>query len=235
MVVSYSNIFLSVFEQHLLHDYEQIYKRKPALWLRFIDDIFLVWIGDKASLETFLKYCNDYNKSRDMSSNIKFSHSYSLSTVNFFDVKVTNEKDGSLTTSFFSKSSAAFQYLSVKSNHPPNTIKALPKSQFICICRICSSTTDRWKHETEFIKFFTKRGYKPVNLNKLATEVSRMNRNEILCYNARNKSERIHVITWHQQFQGIPKVIHSAYKAVVKSTQVFRILLKGPPIVSYRR
>ena len=48
MAVSYANIFMSEFEQRLLHDYEQGYKRKPALWLRFIDDIFLVWIGDEA-------------------------------------------------------------------------------------------------------------------------------------------------------------------------------------------
>ena len=62
MAVSYANIFMSEFKQRLLHDYEQGYNRKPALWLRFIDDIFLVWIGDEASLKSFLKYCNEYSK-----------------------------------------------------------------------------------------------------------------------------------------------------------------------------
>ena len=89
MAVSCANIFLSEFEQRLLHDYEQRYKRKPALWLKFIGDIILVWIGDKASLKSFLKYCNEYGKSRDMLSNIKFLYSYTLSTVSFLDVKVT--------------------------------------------------------------------------------------------------------------------------------------------------
>ena len=126
MAVSYANIFMSEFEQHFSQNYEQRYKHKPALWLRFIDDIFLVWIGDEASLKSFLKYCNEYSKSRDMSSNIKFSYSYSLSVVSFLDLKVTIEKDGSLATSVFSKPSATFQYLSAKSNHPPHSIKALP-------------------------------------------------------------------------------------------------------------
>ena len=67
MAVSYANIFMSEFEQCLLQDYEQRYKHKPALWLRFIDDIFLVWIGDEASLKSFLKYYNKYSKSRDIS------------------------------------------------------------------------------------------------------------------------------------------------------------------------
>ena len=40
VVVSYANIFMSEYEQCLLHDYEQRYKHKSALWLRFID-IFL--------------------------------------------------------------------------------------------------------------------------------------------------------------------------------------------------
>ena len=45
--VSYANIFTSEFE-YLLHDYEQRYKHKQALGLRFIDDLSLVWIGDEA-------------------------------------------------------------------------------------------------------------------------------------------------------------------------------------------
>ena len=129
VTVSYANIFMSEFEQRLLQDYEQRYKHEPALWLRFIDNIFLVWNGDEASLKSFLKYCNEYSKSRDMSSNIKFSYSYSPSTVSFLDLRVTIEKDGSLTTSLFSKPSATFQYLSAKSNHPPHTIKAIFRSR----------------------------------------------------------------------------------------------------------
>ena len=79
MAVSYANIFMSEFEQCLVQDYEQRYKHKPVLRLRFIDDTFLVWIGNETSLKSFLKYCNECSKSRDMSSNIKFSYSYSVS------------------------------------------------------------------------------------------------------------------------------------------------------------
>ena len=125
-----------------------------------------------------------------MSSNIKFSYSYYLSTVSLLDVKVTIEIDGSLTTSLISKPSATFQY-SILNQTILHTIKALPKSHFSYICRICSSTTDYWKHATKFIQFFTKRGYKPANLNKLAPQVSKMDRNDLLCYNTINKYECI--------------------------------------------
>ena len=64
-----------------------------------------------------------------------------------------------------------------------------------------------------------------------------MDINDILCcYNTRNKFERIpFVITWHQQLQGIPKVIYSAYKAVVKKCPGFQSTFKEPPIVAFRR
>ena len=58
-------------------------------------------IGDESSLQSFLKCCNKYSKSRNMSSKIKFSKPYSLWTLSFLDTKVTIEKDGSLTTSLF--------------------------------------------------------------------------------------------------------------------------------------
>ena len=50
-----------------------------------------------------------------------------------------------------------------------------------------------------------------------------MDRNDLLCYNTRNKSKRTpFVITWHQQLQGIPKVTHCAYKAVIKKYPGFQ-------------
>ena len=63
-----------------------------------------------------------------------------------------------------------------------------------------------------------------------------MDRNDILCFDTRNKSERIpFVITWHQQLQGIPKVIHSAYKAVIKKYPDFQNTFKESLIVVYRK
>ena len=42
MAVSYPNIFMPEFKQHLSLDFEQRYKCKPALYLRFIENICLV-------------------------------------------------------------------------------------------------------------------------------------------------------------------------------------------------
>ena len=63
-----------------------------------------------------------------------------------------------------------------------------------------------------------------------------MDRNDLLCYNNRNKSERISfVITWHQKLQGIPELIHSAYKAVIKEYPSFQNTFKEPTVAAYLR
>ena len=40
MAVNFANIFMSKFEEETLNEFQSIYGLRPALWLRFIDDIF---------------------------------------------------------------------------------------------------------------------------------------------------------------------------------------------------
>ena len=41
MAVNFANIFMSKFEEKMLNEFESIYVLRSALWLRFIDDIFV--------------------------------------------------------------------------------------------------------------------------------------------------------------------------------------------------
>ena len=115
-----------------------------------------------------------------MQSTIKFTYSYSTLTVNFLDVTVKVEKNDTLTTTLFGKPTAPYQYLHAKSSHPFHTTKALPKSQFVRIHRICIFTSEYWKHANAFVNFFMKRGYERPALLKIATEISKINRKTLL-------------------------------------------------------
>ena len=197
MVVSYANIFMSVFELNMFLEYQNKYNCKPTCWLRFID-IFFIWTGNEKSLKHLLNFCNNYSKNEGMQSTIKFTQSYSTLTVNFLDVTVKVEKNGTLSTTLFAKPTASYQYLHAKSSHPFHTMKALPKSQFVRIRRICTLTSDYWKHANIFINFFMKRGYKKPALLKIATEIYQIDRRTLLEYKHREKPERTPlVLTWH--------------------------------------
>ena len=65
-----------------------------------------------------------------------------INTVNFLDVTVKVEKNGTLSVPLFAKPTASYQHLHAKSSHPFPTMKALPKSQFVRIRRICTFTSD---------------------------------------------------------------------------------------------
>ena len=129
-----------------------------------------------------------------MQSTIKFTYSYSTLTVNFLDVTVKVEKNGTLSTTLFATLTASYQYLHAKSSHPFHTRKALSKSQFFRIRRICIFISDYWKHANIFINIFMKRGYKKPALLKIATEISKIDRRTLLEYKHREKPERIPLV-----------------------------------------
>ena len=55
MTPNYANLFRKNFGQNLLHDYSQKTGLSPLVWFRFIDDIFLIWTGNKDSLNDIFK------------------------------------------------------------------------------------------------------------------------------------------------------------------------------------
>ena len=73
---SYSNIFMANFEAK--HIYQYI-KEMSLLYLRYIDDIFMIWKGTKAELITFMKKLNEKYKT------IKFDFQISPKKIAFLN------------------------------------------------------------------------------------------------------------------------------------------------------
>ena len=90
---SYANIFMSIFEEHL----QGLSSTKPAVWLRFIDDIFLVWTEGPQKFLDFMQLINAQHP------NIKFTFDYSQSSVHFLDVTIFKDLNGPISTDLFVK------------------------------------------------------------------------------------------------------------------------------------
>ena len=71
---SYANIFMGWFEE-LLTNLSDFY-------LRFMDDIFLIWNGTKTEFDNFLKKVNECHPS------IKFEYEMFKTEISFFDTTV---------------------------------------------------------------------------------------------------------------------------------------------------
>ena len=89
MVPIYVILFMDNFEQNLLHDYSQKTGLSPLVWFRFIDDIFFIWTGNKDSLDHFISFTQNYSKSKNMKSKIKFEIHHSSNEVHFLDVTIS--------------------------------------------------------------------------------------------------------------------------------------------------
>ena len=58
MAPRYANVFMRVLEDRMTDSYAY----KPLVYLRYIDDIFMIWTEGEENLNGFLFHCNEINK-----------------------------------------------------------------------------------------------------------------------------------------------------------------------------
>ena len=107
-------------------------KRKPMVCLRFVGDVFGLFVGGWEELKDFENVANSIHLW------IKVEMQTSKPSINFLDVCIT--KNGHrLNTTIFCKPTDRHMYLYEKSNHPNTTKNAIPFGLGIRAKRICST------------------------------------------------------------------------------------------------
>ena len=129
MATSYANLFLGFFEGNALKNAPF----QPHTWLRYIDDIFMIWTEGLDNLKISIDYLNNIH------STIKFISSHSSTNIPFLDVNVSLTNDGNISTDLYTKPTDKHQHLLYSSCHPLHTKKAVPFSLVLRLRRICSS------------------------------------------------------------------------------------------------
>ena len=96
------------------------YGNKLLLFLRFIDDIVGIWVGNPldASWDDFKKEVNNFGI-------LEWEFEEPSKKVNFLDLTISIENDTRITTKTFQKAMNLYQYLSPMSNHPPGMMKGI--------------------------------------------------------------------------------------------------------------
>ena len=112
---NFANVYMGRFEDTFVYRTE--WYHYIIGWVRFIDDIFLIWKGDESSLTTFINSLNG------VESSIKFTHEKSYKSVNFLDTKVIKDVQGNISTDIFQKPTDTHPYLHWTSAHSPHLRK----------------------------------------------------------------------------------------------------------------
>ncbi|XP_033118412.1 uncharacterized protein LOC117118036 [Anneissia japonica] len=111
-----ANIFLEEFEQLALLSAT----KQPKLWLRYVDDTFIIWQHSKVYLDGFPDHLNSQHKS--IMCTMEEEHNRSLP---FLDVLVTRQDAGTLSHAVYRKPTHTDRYLNKRSFHHPSTKKGV--------------------------------------------------------------------------------------------------------------
>ena len=133
---------------------------QPHTWLRYIDDIFMIWTEGLDNLKTFIDYLNNIH------STIKFTSSHSSINIPFLDVSVSLTNDGSISTDLYTKPTDKHQHLLYSSCHPLHTKRAIPFSLALRLRRICSTDATFHTRSAQLTTYLLKRGYNRNFVNK---------------------------------------------------------------------
>ena len=116
------------FEETFIYPYIQ---NLCILYLRYIDDLFLIWTGTKEQFKDFVTNLNSQHAS------IKFSYQISDKSIDFLDTTVYI-KNRRLHSTIFTKPTDKQNYLHYKSEHPLPLKNNIPFGQILRIKRIFS-------------------------------------------------------------------------------------------------
>ena len=117
VALSYAVNFMGAFERKHIYTYHL----QPLLYLRYIDDIFIIWQHGETELKTFIEHMNT------CSEHIKFTTEMSTEKIAFLDTLVHLE-GRSIKTDLYTKPTDSHNYLYYDSAHPQRCKDSIPYS-----------------------------------------------------------------------------------------------------------
>eukprot|EP00061_Rhincodon_typus_P007235 g28740.t1 len=125
---SYACLFIGYMEQSLFRCYTDTI---PHLFLRYIEDCIGAALCSHEELEQFINFTNNFHP------NLKFTWTFSNTSLSFLDLFVSISGDRLETDGYF-KPTNSHSYLDYTSSHPSSCKNAIAYSQFLHLHHVCS-------------------------------------------------------------------------------------------------
>jgi len=215
------------FEEEFVYTYHL----QPLLYLRYIDDIFMLWQHGLDELCVFTEYLNTRVNT------IKFTKEYSPTEVSFLDVMV-KIIDGKLETDLYSKPTDSHDYLLYSSAHPQRCKDSIPYSQFLRIRRLCSRIMDFETHVFLLSEHFLRRQYPEDLILDAAVLARRLDRGTLLEQERKNNNQEnkdvFLITTFHPNDNSLREIVKKNWDILGQSAHT-EYLFKKKLVVGYRR
>ena len=143
---NYANLFMNRFETKALSNWPL----KPLIWLRFIDDIFMIWIHGEDNLTELIFYINGIHP------RIEFTHESSSTQIDFLETTVKINESREIYTTLYEKPTDTHLYLHYSSSHHTPSKTKGPYGQFLRLGRICTYDIDFEQNSEKLIQITLK-------------------------------------------------------------------------------
>ena len=173
---SYANIFMGMLEERYIYP---LIEKISNFYLRFIDDIFLIWTGTTDQLMKFKQQINEVPPPPPPPS-IKFDFNFSNKEINFLDTVVYKTQSGKLETKLYRKESDRLAYLHRKSEHSESLKRSIPFSQALRLRRICSTNNEFQDSCDKLRNKLIEIGYKQQEINEGIERTKTLDRKKLL-------------------------------------------------------
>ena len=222
---NYANLFMDRFETKALEKWHL----KPLLWLRFIDDIFMIWTHGRDELNKFINYLNSIHPKIKFTSEINDTH------VNFLDTTVKVDADRSIYTTLYEKPTDTHLYLHYQSAHHKPCHQKGPFGQFLRIRRICTKNKDFIDNGMKMIEHYMKRGYPFKTLKKHMLRASRYTQDDLLEVKTKEVTTTpVMTTTFNPQNPDIKGFIHDNWNIIQHSNDCSSTF-PDKPIIGFKR
>ena len=126
-----ANLFMTHFEKLTMDSALSGGLRIPSMWVRYVDDILLVWPHSDEELDSFISFINGLRDSICFTKEMEVNN-----RISFLDVCILRGTTG-FTFSVFRKNTHTDRYLHRESSHPRSVFKGLVRSlsnraQLVC-------------------------------------------------------------------------------------------------------
>ena len=144
---------------------------QPLIYLRYLDDIFIVWEHSRKAFDQFFKTLNEAHPNIKLKSNIQNKE------LEFLDVLVYKgqlfARNGTFDTKVYFKPTDSHALLHKHSYHPQHTFSGIIKSQLVRFGRICKLETDFDEATTTLFRALYPRGYSKRFLRNIKSKIRR--------------------------------------------------------------
>ncbi|XP_078538494.1 uncharacterized protein LOC144823662 [Lissotriton helveticus] len=145
-------LYMAAFEEDTILNPVNPFRDQLGLWMRYIDDILMIWNGDRDDLMSFFTWLNH------QSDFLKFTIESDNHRIHFLDLTIY-EDAGALLTKLYRKPAERNSLLLYDSHHPRALRDNLPFGQFLRIRRNCSDREHYLMESDELTNRLLARGY----------------------------------------------------------------------------